>query len=250
MIRNVSRAKKFSRPNVATTVVSGCIVALLMSAASNSQSIPPGDSWKVPLSKGGTFSFGGTAAQLCATPNAFIPASRMRFWKETTVMDNFKEIAATYIIYAPYVKGPVTILTNQELPLVQGDGVLVYACGCVQTHGTGKTWKSYVHPKGNDSDHLYSGTIQFLQGPVTSNFLSKPTGMEKIADFVNAQPTHGTFNVQNAVTILSLGYLDDHYSDNGYDAHDDGNDDQCKNVGPVALEIAIFHAPTRPLPPL
>jgi len=239
MIRNVSKATKTSGLGVVTTVVFFCLGALLMSAVSHGQSIPPGDSFHVTQSDGSTVTFGGTAAKLCAIPNAFIPASRMRFWKETTITDQSREIAASHIIYAPFVTGPVTVLTNQELPLAAGDRVLVYACGCVQTHGTGNTWKSYVHPKGNDSDHLYSGTIQFLAGQVTGNFLNKPTGMKKIADFIAAQGNG--FIVQNATTFLSLGYLDDHFGDNSYNNHDNGNDNQCKNVGPAALEIAIFH---------
>ncbi len=44
---------------------------------------------------------------------------------------------------------------------------------------------------------------------------------------------------------MSLGYEDDNYSDNGYNDHDDGTDDQCKTQGtsyggPAAVTIMIF----------
>jgi hypothetical protein len=218
-------------------------IALMISAAShanNSQSIPPGDGFELKLSNGNTQHFGGIAAQLCAKPNAFIPSSRMRFSKESSISEQSKELAASFLIYAPLVSEVVTVLTNQEMPLAKGDRVLVYACGCVQTGGTGSTWKSYVHPLGKEADHLYSGTIQFLTGPTPPNFLSNPTGMQKIEDFTKTQGNG--FIVPNDTTFLSLGYLDDHHSDDGYYKHDNGNDDQCKDVGPAALEIAVFHA--------
>jgi hypothetical protein len=211
--------------------------------AANSQSIPPGDRFQVTLPNGNTVSFGGTAALLCAHPDPFIPSSRMRFWKSATVQGPSKELAASYIIYAPLVSEVVTVLTSLELPLAQGDRVIVYACGCVQTGGSGATWKSYVHPLGNNAGHLYSGTIQFLTGSINADFLSHPTGMQKIADFINTQGNG--FIVPNNNTVLSLGYLDDNHSGNGYYRHDNGNDDQCKGVGPAALEVAVFHAGTR-----
>ena len=40
-----------------------------------------------------------------------------------------------------------------------GDSVNVAAGGCVQTGGHGKTWKRYVDPSGDNSDHLYHGLI-------------------------------------------------------------------------------------------
>jgi hypothetical protein len=40
---------------------------------------------------------------------------------------------------------------------------------------------------------------------------------------------------------LILGYEDDDHTDNGYYRHDDGNDDQCKNIGGAAVSIIIDH---------
>jgi len=41
--------------------------------------------------------------------------------------------------------------------------------------------------------------------------------------------------------VLMLGFEDDQYEDNGYANHDDGTDDQCKNVGSAAVSILITH---------
>ena len=41
---------------------------------------------------------------------------------------------------------------------------------------------------------------------------------------------------------LQLGYEDDGYGDNGYTSHDDGTDDQCKDVGAAWLVLVVQHA--------
>jgi len=38
---------------------------------------------------------------------------------------------------------------------------------------------------------------------------------------------------------LGLGYVDDNYGDNCFDHHDNGEDDQCKGVGPAWLRVEI-----------
>ena len=48
---------------------------------------------------------------------------------------------------------------HTDIKFQPGDGVTIEAGGCVQTGGSGKTWKSYVNPLGPDSDKYYSGTI-------------------------------------------------------------------------------------------
>src|SRR5262245_36842108 len=40
-----------------------------------------------------------------------------------------------------------------------GDKVTVQAGGCVQTGGSGATWKRFVNPSGANSDRLYHGLI-------------------------------------------------------------------------------------------
>ena len=60
--------------------------------------------------------------------------------------------------------------------------------------------------------------------------------------------------VDTAQLFLRLGYEDDGYGDNGYYSHDDGTQDQCKNVGNASVSLTIVHGPpvgpttTAPLP--
>ena len=49
-------------------------------------------------------------------------------------------------------------------------------------------------------------------------------------------PLHFPSGQQTAVS-LTLGYQDDGFSDNGYYAHDNGDDNQCSGIGPAWVEI-------------
>jgi hypothetical protein len=115
------------------------------------------------------------------------------------------------------------------------DTVTVHAGGCVQTGGSGRTWKRYVEPKGPKADRLYHGLI-WLPGytdrlrPIRL-FASDPL---VLVDMPGLTP--GDY-------FLRLGYEDDDYHDNGYWSHDDGTEDQCKGQGPAWIEIAIKHEP-------
>lgn len=113
-----------------------------------------------------------------------------------------------------------------------GDRVSIIASGCVQTGGSGKTWKSYTQPLGDNADHLYSGTISIpgvLEG-----------GLQRIG---GAMGDHWVPRDLPPTVLpnlyLTLGYQDDAYSDNGYYAHDNGNNDQCLNVGPAWVEVIV-----------
>lgn len=108
-----------------------------------------------------------------------------------------------------------------------GDAVKIVAQGCVQTGGTGKTWKDYVNPKGPNSDHLYFGKID-IPG-VTS-------GMTPLKSVVNS-----TSLPVSTGGSLTLGYADDGYGDNGYYSHDNGTDNQCPKNQPASLDITIAH---------
>lgn len=111
------------------------------------------------------------------------------------------------------------------------DSVLVQAGGCVQTGGHGKTWKRYVNPSGPNSDRLYHGLIQL---PGVQSDLVRIAG---VIDRPISIPSN--MNSQNA--FLRLGYEDDGYGDNGYWGHDDGTEDQCKNVGNAFVTLTITH---------
>ncbi len=108
-----------------------------------------------------------------------------------------------------------------------GDTVVVTAGGCVQTGGSGDTWKSYVSPSGDNSDHLYHGLISI---PTATN------GFVRLSTIIGT-----TLNVTQG-GILSLGYEDDEYDDNGYWNHDNGNNNQCLGVGPAYLDLEITHS--------
>jgi hypothetical protein len=122
------------------------------------------------------------------------------------------------------IKEPIVTQADtsyQQVQLKPGDTFKITDVGgCVQTGGHGATWKRYVDPSGDNSDHLYHGTIR-LPGMSSSM---------RIGDFKNANP--GGYVIPNNASgdmSLHLGYEDDNYSDNGYYSHDNGNNDQCKN---------------------
>jgi hypothetical protein len=125
-----------------------------------------------------------------------------------------------------------------------GDRVEVRAGGCVQTGGSGATWKLYVSPLGNNSDRLYHGLL-WIPG-VTGGGLQRIAGLMSPKVFTipsNLPPVTGS-NIR-----LHLGYEDDDYGDNGYYRHDDGNFNQCRGVGDAWVEITITHAAI-PVPPV
>jgi hypothetical protein len=129
-----------------------------------------------------------------------------------------------------------------EYPMITfrpGDTITISAGGCVQTGGFGsQTWKSYTNPKGKDSPQYYWGTV-FIKG-VTAGVFKRIGELNGSLGPLREDP--------NAKTdyILRLGYQDDNTSDNGYWNHDDGNEDQCKGIGPAFVEIKIISgkAPT------
>ncbi|MGB6984902.1 MAG: hypothetical protein WBD74_02870 [Candidatus Aquilonibacter sp.] len=131
----------------------------------------------------------------------------------------------------PNVKQAVT--QYSQITFAPGDSVVVAAEGCVQTGGTGSTWKRYVNPSGSNSDHLYFGEI-WIPGAtgvlvpiagVIGKTLSVPSGASNVGLF------------------LRLGYSDDNYSDNGYYSHDNGTENQCAGSGggPASVTLTITH---------
>jgi|SRR5919108_4267998 hypothetical protein len=93
--------------------------------------------------------------------------------------------------------------------------IQVLADGCVQTGGSGKTWKRYVDP---DSDSLYHGLIRI---PGAINTLSRFSDIQMLVGGWSIQ-----YHVSNS-TFLTLGYEDDGYGDNGYWGWDPGTHNQC-----------------------
>ena len=136
------------------------------------------------------------------------------------------------------VDTPVVTQRSFAYPAIRfrgGDKVTINAGGCVQTGGHGKTWKHYVNPTGPNSDRLYHGLI-FLPG------LTPAGTLQRIGTAIGRQfvlPEIGPL-----ANALRLGYEDDGYGDNGYYAHDDGTEDQCRNVGNAWVTIRIERTPT------
>lgn len=145
----------------------------------------------------------------------------------------------------PKVKQHITNYTG--VGFEPGDRVTISAGGCVQTGGSGKTWKRYVDPQGPNSDRLYHGVIWIpgITGGLPIRNASQPS--KRLVDVNNK-----TFVLPSEVVLppprdwrsewssyLRLGYEDDDLSDNGYSGHDDGTGDQCKGVGNAYVNITI-----------
>ncbi|HVS82415.1 MAG TPA: hypothetical protein VHE60_11850 [Pyrinomonadaceae bacterium] len=147
----------------------------------------------------------------------------------------------TCTINQPNVRKRLTPYSN--VVFAPGDNVRVSASGCVQTGGFGPTWKRYVNPSGPDSDHLYHGLIRIPSATPGS-------GPTRIKDVIGRNMVVSGAGLPPSELILSLGYEDDDYGDNGYNDHDDGTEDQCKGIGAAQVSIVIVRtgATTTPTP--
>src|SRR4051812_48615563 len=81
----------------------------------------------------------------------------------------------TYRINQPIVDRPSY---DYDIQFVPGDEITIDGFGCVQTAGSGDTWKRYVDPSGDDSGPgngagLYFGTVT-IQGALLDGNLSNP----------------------------------------------------------------------------
>ncbi|HTW85488.1 MAG TPA: hypothetical protein VMD91_15570 [Candidatus Sulfotelmatobacter sp.] len=130
-----------------------------------------------------------------------------------------------------------------QITFKPGDQITFAAGGCVQTGGMGATWKSYVYPTGDNAAQYYSG-LMWIPG-VTGG------GLQRDAGLVNKKLTVGAHLAPAVVSqlFLHLGYQDDGPGDNGYYSHDNGNNNQCLNVGPAWVQLSVFrpNAPPKPV---
>jgi hypothetical protein len=157
-----------------------------------------------------------------------------------TVQANYNGDPHWWHISQPNVNEPRT--EYQQIQFHAGDTVYFRAGGCVQTGGHGATWKRYVNPSGPNSLNLYHGEIEIPGAIPSLSPLSWFMSSEEEGSWVGnvtVKPQNNTFPAM----YLTLGYTDDDYSDNGYWGHDDGTEDQCKNVGDAFLDVYIVPAP-------
>jgi hypothetical protein len=127
------------------------------------------------------------------------------------------------------------------IKFLPGDKIKVDAGGCVQTGGFGRTWKRYVDPSGPNADRLYHGLIWI---PGINEKLTRIQSFGLNKEYQIGSPLSGDINLRHL--FLRLGYEDDNYRDNGYWSHDDGTDDQCKNVDHAFIIVSIGHAGALP----
>ena len=149
----------------------------------------------------------------------------------------------TWRIDEPNVKKK--IIEFQQIRFQAGDQVRVTGGGCVQTGGSGETWKRYIDPLGPNSDHLYHGMV-LIPGAIGE------LPADDLARFARLLIVKGQTYTVKAITEprkahLYLGYEDDDYGDNGYWGQDEGTQGQCK-IGNSWVEhafvvVTITHAP-------
>lgn len=232
--------------NLVRLILGFCVAWLLTSQFASAQTI------KVPCLSvnGGAFQFNDSHPYLCMI----------------TITNN-ADRSQDVRIDQPVVNA--ASFTYPSVELAESDLVTVTADGCVQTAGSGSTWKRYVNPSGSNSGPpggYYYGTI-FIKGGITSKgplnadgtpiqFLTPLTEHQPAQIFI--EPLEGL--PAQAPRFLTLGYVDDNYSDhggNGYWGHDNGNNDQCANTslnapsgqfgGPAFVKLHIVHHAANPL---
>jgi hypothetical protein len=139
----------------------------------------------------------------------------------TTVAPN----TDTWRIDEPNVKQHVT--PYPQIKFQPGDKVTIQAGGCVQTGGSGNTWKRYVNPSGPNADRLYHGLI-WIPGLIGGRAATGvPPDPKRIVAYTGPnQSITVPSGLDNAQLYLRLGYEDDGYGDNGYYSRD--GTDQCK----------------------
>jgi hypothetical protein len=113
-----------------------------------------------------------------------------------------------------------------------GDRVTVLeAGGCVNTGGSGKTWKDYVSPKGAEAARLYHGLIWIPGAAQDGKFVPEGSAPMRIEGAVGKSYTIDATSRTPDQLQLYLGYEDDHYKDNGYYKDKKGaTGDQCRPV--------------------
>jgi hypothetical protein len=151
--------------------------------------------------------------------------------EQSSCTENVSTNRKTCRITEPTVTRPETFYPG--ILFRPGDRVLVSARGCVQTGGSGATWKHYVYPSGPNAGSLYHGRIR-IPGATPG---SQTVRFKDVNGLLLTVPA----NVGLGAAFLTLGYEDDNYSDNGYYDHDNGTENQCAGTGPADVQLSIAH---------
>src|SRR5690349_13494748 len=112
-----------------------------------------------------------------------------------------------------------TATTDTGITIPKGSWVQITADGCVQTGGSGATWKRYVDPDPPGGSNNHFGSIGILSLSGAPNFIPAGTRFSDISPILR-------FRVITDSKV-KLGYQDDGYGDNGYNDHDNGTNNQC-----------------------
>jgi hypothetical protein len=141
---------------------------------------------------------------------------------------------------------PVVHEDHYEYPIQfqAGDHVRISdAGGCSQTGGVGKTWKRYVDPEGNQSDHIYFGGISIpgAHDPALGNVvvddvrLLNVKGHTIVVPDIAGLPCKGV-SVPNKLT-LTFKDENGQFFNNGYYSKDSGNG--CDSLPDAFVELII-----------
>jgi hypothetical protein len=167
---------------------------------------------------------------------------------EITVTTN-KDGSEDVLINQPVVDDPRHFFEYKKITFSPGDIVTFSADGCVQTAGSGPTWKRYLNPSGPSSgppNGLYFGTVKIEFAQMANGPLIENTPMAFVTSQQIFIPGLPQFPNTGAIDLV-LGYVDDNPTDaggNGYWGHDNGNNDQCANTNPDA-PLGQFGGPAR-----
>lgn len=154
----------------------------------------------------------------------------------------------TWRIQEPTVTRAETIYDgNEAAPAIQfqpGDTVDIEAGGCVQTGGSGATWKRYVNPIGPNADRLYFVKVG-IPGVTVGLTPLRTAGCQYDIVHPDKCTVHFAGSVPGGIPdsqrYFRLGYVDDTYGNNSYWAHDDGTEGQCRDIGNAYVTLTITH---------
>jgi hypothetical protein len=127
----------------------------------------------------------------------------------------------------PNVSQRETVYDN--IVLHPSDVIHIEAGGCVQSGGSGFTWKRYVNPSGENADRFYHDLI-FIPG-ITAK-------LQCIESCLNQDYTI----LEGSGGALKLGYEDNDYADNSYANSDNGTENQCAGEQNAYVDITIKRA--------